>query len=264
MRERRFIIDSYTPLTLPMIRLSQYIADLATLFGEPNSVHFLRVDPGSAALVHAVDDDAVTKIDERLIAAVRGEGPAEPIRAFHRVNSKLREDNGVGILLESTGAEIIKFPGRTEINPIAFSAFNQQSTIDGIVILVGGRADPVPVHIQSVEDGNQIRNCYAARSLAKVLAGYIFGPELRISGTGRWLRDTQGNWSLERFTIASFEVLSEQSLSAVVASLRSIKGSGWESLKDPWSELDSIRNGLSEPEPETDNINDEGTDQDSE
>jgi hypothetical protein len=243
MRERRFMIDSYTPLTLPMVRLAQYINDLATLFGEPDSVHFLRVDPGSAALVHAVEDEAVTKIDERLSSAVRGEGAAEQIGAFHRINNRLREDNGIGVLVESSGAEIIKFPGRTEVQPITFSAFNQQGSIDGTVILVGGRTDPVPVHIQSVEEASQVRNCYAARNLAKVLGGYIFGPEVRVSGTGRWLRDSEGHWSLERFTITSFEVLSEQTLGDVVARLREVKGSTWESLKDPWAGLDTIRNG---------------------
>jgi hypothetical protein len=243
MRERRFKIDPYTPLTMPMARLAGYMGDLASLLGEPEHVHFLRVDSGSTQLVHFIEDEALPKIDERLDCTRRGEGPSDALMAFERINRRLREDNGTGVLIDTTGAEIIRFPGREDIEPITFNAFNQPGSLDGIVIVVGGKGDPVPVHIQSVEDADLIHNCYAARGLAKDLAQYIFGSELRVNGMGRWLRDAEGKWNLERFLITGFLPLSNETLTSVIMGLRAVQGSEWESLKDPWMELDLIRNG---------------------
>ena len=49
-----FVIDAYSPETLPMSRLAEYMAQLATLLGEKSHVHFVELAAGSAKLVHAV------------------------------------------------------------------------------------------------------------------------------------------------------------------------------------------------------------------
>jgi len=46
-----FVIDAYSPETLPMSRLAEYMAQLATLLGEKDHVHFVEL----AALIHAVE-----------------------------------------------------------------------------------------------------------------------------------------------------------------------------------------------------------------
>ena len=38
--EYRFKIDAYTPQTMPLVRLAEYMAELAQLLGEPTAVHF--------------------------------------------------------------------------------------------------------------------------------------------------------------------------------------------------------------------------------
>ena len=43
MPEYRLKIDVFTPETLPMQRLSLYMAELAKLLGEPERVHFVEV-----------------------------------------------------------------------------------------------------------------------------------------------------------------------------------------------------------------------------
>jgi hypothetical protein len=240
-REYRFKIDVYTPTTIPMERLAEYMHEVAALFGEEKSVHFARLEEGSINLVSIVEHEAVPKVEDRVAKAKRGEGPREARDAIRTINRKLKEDNGTGVLLEQTGAQIISFPGREEAQPISFGAFNQQSSLDGVVIVIGGKGDPVPVHIESSE--SVIYLCLASRALAKELAKHIFGTELRVNGTGRWLRNDAGEWQLERFLIGNFEVLNEQPLTSVVADLRAIPGSEWTSFKDPWAELDEIRNG---------------------
>ena len=215
--------------------------EFAILLGEAKSVHFVGLEEGSISLVSAVEFEAVPKVNDRVMKAQRGEGPREPIEAIRTINRKLKEDNSAGALFESAGAQIIRFPGREEAEPVSFGAFNQQGTLDGVVIVVGGKGDPVPVHLETTE--SLVYLCHASRTLAKDLARYIFGSELRVNGTGRWLRTEAGNWQLERFIIGNFEVLNDRPLTAVIADLRAIPGSEWTSLKDPWAELNLIRNG---------------------
>lgn len=241
--EFRFRIDVYTPDTLPMARLAEYMADVATLLGEKNSVHFVRLEPGSATLVQRVDDPAIPKVRQRVIQVWSGEAPPEAMAAYRSVNRRLKQDNAVGEMTEETGAKIISFPGREQNEPATFGAFNQPSALDGVVIRLGGIGDLVPVHLEAAS----VRyHCRANRDLAKALGHYLFGPEIRTHGQGRWLRDENGEWVLERFTISSFEVLRDEPLSAVVARLRDVPGGEWPDLDDPWGELDRIRNGPDE------------------
>ena len=53
--EYRFRIDGFTPDTLPMARLAEYIADLAVIFGEKELVHFVGIEKGSAILIQKID-----------------------------------------------------------------------------------------------------------------------------------------------------------------------------------------------------------------
>lgn len=238
--EYRFTIDGLAPDTLPMARLAEYMADLATVLGEPKSVHFVGIEEGSVVLVQKIDDDAISTVRERVDQVRRGEGPWDAMRAYRQTNKRLKQDNCTGLLSEDGDAEIIQFPGRDEDEPISFGAFNQDGTLDGKVIVIGGKGDPVPVHLQL---GDVTFNCHANRDVAKALGGYLFNHELRVRGSGRWLREDDGTWTMQRFTIASFEVLDEQPLSGVVARLRDIPGSGWKDVADPWAELIDIRGG---------------------
>ena len=145
------------------------------------------------------------------------------------------------MLFRDPKTEIIRFPGREDIELVTFGAFNQEGSLDGIVIRVGGKQESVPIHLQS----GQVfyTTCEATRNLAKLLAHHIFSSEIRVYGTGRWYRSEDGRWVLERFRISSFEVLRDAPLSSVVAGLRQVKGSEWETLSDPWGELEKIRRG---------------------
>ncbi len=243
-REIRFRIDAYTPETMPMARLAEYMAEFAVVLGEAPNVHFVRLEPGSTVLVQSVEEEAMPKVRERVRNVSAGRGPVEAMVAYKRINNRLRQDDGIGVVTEDSGAEIIRFPGREQVESATFGAFNQEGTLDGVVIRLDGKADPVPVHLEA--SNGQIGHCYASRDIAKTLGQYIFGPELRVHGVGRWFRDMDGTWILDRFTIASFEVLDDQPLSAVVAQLRDVRGSEWPDIEDPWSELDKIRYGNDE------------------
>lgn len=240
-REFRFKIDAYTPATIPMARLAEYMTHVAMLFGEPAMVHFVRIEGGSLVLVQRVDREAVPKVENRLNQVRRGDAPPEALTAYRTINNKLREDNGSAVIFRDPKTEIMRFPGREEVEQVTFGSFNQEGSLDGVVIRVGGRQELVPVHLES---GDIIySSCEANRSLAKLLAQHIFSSEIRVYGTGRWYRNEDGRWVLDRFRISSFDVLRDAPLSSVVAGLRQVKGSEWETLSDPWSELEKIRRG---------------------
>ena len=229
-------IGAYSPDTMPMARLAEYMGDLAKLLGEQRSVHFVGLLPGSARLVHKVEREADPKVRSRVASVRVGIGPTEAIKAVRSINKRLKEDNGSGAL-QVGGAEILQFPGREEIDSLSGSVV-EQATLDGVVVRVGGTQDWVGVGLQA-HDGT-LTTCLARRSVAKELAHHLFGQEVRVSGTATWFR-LEESWQLERFYIKDFCLLDETPLTEITAELRAVQGSDWPSIQDPWTELSRLR-----------------------
>ena len=240
--EYRFVIDAYSPDTLPMSRLAEYMADLAQLLGRAEQVHFVRLEPGSTVFVQNVEREAAPEVRQRLRTVGRDDTPADIASAFKALNRHLASDNAIGSLQESGGAEVVRFPGREQPQPLTFGAFNEPGTLDGVLIRIGGRDDTVPVHLQ---DGDIIHVCNATRDMARQLAVHLYGPVLRVRGEGRWERDADGNWSMKRFNISGFEELDDAPLGEIVGRLRAVEGSRWSDIDDLPAELQRLR-GLDE------------------
>jgi hypothetical protein len=214
-----FKIDAYTPDTMPMARLAEYIAQLAAILGEEKAVHFVRLKAGSTQIVHKIEREAVPKVRARTTEVRGGRGTSEARRAYRKVNRLLREDNGKGILSEeSTGAEIIEFPGIDEQQE-TFSGVRQRGAIDGEVVRIGGVQTWVPILLRAERE--QIPNCWCKHDVAKRLARHLFEP-VRLFGSGRWERDGEGKWTLEHFAVDSFEPLRDEALSLTVARIAAI------------------------------------------
>ena len=237
--EFRFQISAYTPDTLPMARLAEYMADLATMLGEPASVHFVRIEQGSVQLVHRVEREATPKVRNRVRRVGTGEAPPDALRAYRALNKRLKEDNSVGVLKDEF-ADIIRFPGRDAVEAVTFGAFSQEGSLDGTLIRIGGATDPVPVHLEF--EVHRFYVGYAKRGIAQRMGAHLF-KEVRVLGDGRWLRDAMGSWSLERFTIQDFQPLDDAPLSSVVEKLRKVRGTEWSEIPDPWAELRRLRHG---------------------
>jgi hypothetical protein len=235
--EYRFRIDAYTPETMPMARLAEYMAELALLLGEPTAVHFKRLARGSTVLVNTVEREAAPKVRQRTSAVRRGDGPQEALRAFKTLNKYLREDNAVGTLREKkTTAVVLRFPGRLTPEE-RFTAVRQYGSIDGVINRIGGKDETI--HVSLEMDGKQISGCYTNKTVAKELRHHLFDT-VRLHGRGKWNRDGEGNWSLEDFKIESFEALKEVPLSQALAELRSIPTEWTDESHD---ELHVIRHG---------------------
>jgi len=245
-RRYRFVIsESFTPDTMPMWRLAEYLAELSVLLGEKSAVHFVAMEPGSAVVIHDVEHEAYPKVRSRVHAVRRGEGAPDAKRAYDTINKKLAEDNTSGTLIEEPSpdeavpARVLEFPGRKRFVELEYGPMTQPATLQGVVIAVGGEGDPVPVHLQ---DGNTTHNCLARIPVSKELAKHYRGNPVRVQGSGRWVRDADGQWLLRSFRINTFIVLHDDSLSTVVAKLRQVPGT-WKEQQDVSATLRALRTG---------------------
>jgi hypothetical protein len=215
----RFKIDAYTPATIPMGRLAQYMNELASLLGERDSVHFRSLTKGSTILNARVNREAAPKVHDRMVAVRSGDAGADAQRAYSVLNALLRADNAVGVLRDAAprGAVVIRFPGR-ELTEEKFTV-RQQGSIDGFITGIRGRDATIHVTLQS--EGRQISGCETTRVIAKQLGAKLFEP-VRLFGRGRWVRGADGEWTLEHFRIESFEPLQDAPLADALAALRDI------------------------------------------
>lgn len=216
-------IKAYTPETIPMVRLAEYLVELAKMLGEENNVHFLRLKKGSTIIRYAVENEAIPKVTERTSAISRGDGNVEAFRSFTKINKMLQEDNGTAHLNKVKGAKILLFPGIKEQKP-EYSSIKQAGEIDGKVMRVGGMGETVPILLEV--EGQQLTGCSATRNIAKPLAACLFEP-VRLYGDGYWSRKENGEWQLDRFNVNNFEQVQDNPLSIAVMALRGIEANNW-------------------------------------
>ena len=224
-----FKIDVFTPETLPMARLAEYMADYAALLGEKPSVHHSRMEKSSAVQVCIVDEPAIPKVRERLVS-VRDGMPSDAMKAYKKLDERLAQDNATGEISggEFKGANVIKFPGRNRPKPIDYGVVKELSELDGVVHAVGGRDNTVPILLIGLE--GEVYRCNSTRETSIELIKHYLKSPIRVAGTGKWRRNTEGVWDMEEFTISSFDVLDDTPLNQVVAELRSIEGVDWKNF----------------------------------
>lgn len=239
--EYKFRIEAYSPETIPMARLAEYMMDMATLLGNRESVHFIKLEAGSTTLVQRVEYEAVPKVRTRINSVRNRTAPEDAINAYQRIDKRLLEDNAVGVVeaLEdiSKPTKVIEFPGR-ERKVAEFDDIPQPGSLDGLLIRVGGKDETVPVYLEEQEE---IHRCTSNRALAKRLSPYLY-EVIRVRGVGKWNIDSFGNWIMNDFRISDFERLDNGTLSESVARLREIK-SDIQVLDDPIAELNKLRQG---------------------
>lgn len=238
-KERRFKIDVFTPETLPMERLAEYMLQFAKLLGEPERVHFVDVEAGSAVLRARVEEMAAPRVERRLTDVSRGQGDPIAVKALQSLDDMLANDNAIGHLLDEVGVEIIAFQGRNRPNPLEYGPFREEGVLEGVVIKVGGKGASVPIWLQDRE--NVYKNCTARRPLARKLAKHYDAGLLRVSGSGSWMRLATGAWLMRSFEIKDFEVLDDAPLTDVIKRFHGVQGAEWGD--DPIAELAQFRTG---------------------
>jgi hypothetical protein len=241
--------EELTPLTLPMARLAEYIADLAMIMGHRESVHFIMADGGSLQSVIYVDAEEESRVTYQIQSAARGMGPRDANGAYKRLDDRLREDNAVGdIVNASQKANVIEFPGRNLDLPQAYGPIKEKASLVGVLRRLGGFDRTVPIHLQRADD--VIFYCEAEPMIARQLAPF-YDQTIRVHGVATYSRGKEGMWKLEHFKIQSFDPqpLTEDSFSQTIEKLKAIPGSEWNEIADPLEELRQLRHGEDSAKP---------------
>lgn len=220
-----FRIDAFTPDTLPMARLAEYLTQLAKLIGHAENTHFVRVEAGSARLVHRVDAVDAPKVETRLNGVRLGDAAKDALAAHRALDELLLNDNAIGTLTEATtGRIVVPFVGRNRPKLLGFPSFRQDASIDGQIVSIGGRDDTAHAVLQ---DGDVFHShMIMKRELARRLAKFLYGPVVRLHGSGRYERRPDGVWNMIDFRVESFEPLDEKSLSELMSALRDVPDNG--------------------------------------
>ena len=239
-QEFEFVVDGFSPDTMPVNRLAEYLQDVATLMGEYAHVHLRGIAPGSHRAILSVDDAAVPKVVERLRRVRIGEGDGKALAAANRINQRLAEDNTSGQLASSFSENVYLFPGVQRHNQTRVGPISDSETVIGFPIRLGGKGDVVPVHIE--EPSGNVVTCHASREIAREIAHHIFTQSIRVHGIGKWSRDGHGDWVREDFVIHTFEVAPSLDL---VDDIEAMKPAFHEiaSVEDPLKLLNQIRHG---------------------
>jgi len=233
-----FKIENWNPRTLPMAKLAEYLQHLSTLLGSEKSVHFMEVEEGSAKCAMEVDEAEEPRISNRVREASKGIGNREAILAANAITAMLEEEKGGAELEWDDGTVIFEFHGRRIEVEETFGPFWQEGSIDGFLVKVGGYDATVPVHI--LHDGSHTI-CNTTQPIAKELGHQLY-ENVRLFGKGRWYRNADGQWELQKFDISSFQVLNSDSLLDAVARLRAIPNDLINS-DDPIALMEKIRRG---------------------
>lgn len=236
-----FRITAFSPETIPMSRLAEYMAQYAALMGNEAHVHFDGLKAGSTVLRSRVESEAVPKVEERLRAvATHPEGPGDVTKPFEAINRMLRADNADGTIKRAgTRATIIKFPGARQVLPERIGPIREAGQLEGLVVRVGGKDRTI--HAQLVAaDGEEYALVTTEREVAKDLGRRLY-TTIRVLGMGTWYRTEAGEWTLDHFSVREVESVPDLSLSDALEGLRAVQGSGWSILADPLAEWQKIR-----------------------
>jgi hypothetical protein len=150
-KELHFSIDGTTPHTFPMARLADYLRELAVLLGNEDSVHFLRVDDGSANCAIEIDTQIESSVSERAKQAQNGLGPKEAVKAFKAIRFYLDEDDTSASIEWEKGEVLIEFPRKSQGTEETFGPFWEDGSLDGMLIKIGGMDETVvlPANLDS-------------------------------------------------------------------------------------------------------------------
>jgi hypothetical protein len=244
--EYKFKIDAFSPKTIPMLRLGEYMAEFAKLLAHDASVHFDRLEEGSTVLVTKVEHEAVPKVRGRIESIKRAEAANDAIDSVRRLNEMLREDNAVGRILQerpnSKPAEVLYLPGREIPKPQVVGPFNAPASIKAKLYRIGGQDKTA--HAQLVDSaGRQWNGDLTQEQAAEMAAagGKGLYQWFLVTGTARWTRLEDGTWKIVNFHIETFKLLADTTLEDDLAALRNIKGSQWGEVTDPNEFIEKLR-----------------------
>ena len=229
MKELTLYLDDLTPCQLSMKRLAEYLRALAVLYGSEESVHFDRVDTGSAQLKSFVEEKAYPLVMNQVREVSGGLGKKSAVAAYKTLSDYMAID-GTGASIRSEGAQIFQFPRIKQEEPQL--RIIKPSSIQGRLYSVGGKDETVPVRLEGAD--NESLLCEADVAVAERLAHYLFKP-VRLHGDGEWVRSDDGTWKLVKLKISTFTKLEDIGFKEAVSRLKAAGGVDWNDISSAHS-----------------------------
>jgi hypothetical protein len=233
--ELSFVIPGYSPETIPLNRLIEYLQQMAVVLGDPENLHLVAINEGSVSPVLHAPKAVALEARDRAGRVQRGDGTRKQVDAYNRIRRMVRRDaRGIGkpALLRSAEKVILEIFAAPDDSGV-LSGIRQATSIDGQLIRVGGAGDDAALQVQDLQ-GKILSGFTAKRGIAKDLAKLLWEP-VRLHGVGLWQRTSDGEWLLERMQVQSFEPLEDEDASLVLERLRSLK------VQWPQDSLDRLR-----------------------
>ena len=234
--ELQLVIDAFTPETLPMSRLAEYLREFATLLGNEEHVHFSRLKKNSTHLLAFPDFEAIPKVKARIDEVISGTAPKPALAAHRRLDDLLAADNAIGHI-EIGGAKVIEFPGRRRPIQEKIGPVRRAASVEGQVYQIGGKDETINIHL--LDKGHDVR-AEVSITLARKLAPYLLLGRVRLFGEGDWYR-INSRWERTNFTATDFVPLNSQSLPEA---LREVQGIFTDVSPDDFAAtMSELRNG---------------------
>ncbi|MER8846908.1 hypothetical protein [Mesorhizobium australicum] len=220
--ELSFVIPGYTPETIPLNRLIEYLQQMAVVLGDPENLHLVAIETGSVSPVLHAPKAVALEARERARRVARGDGTRKQVDAYNRIRRMVRRDArelGTPALLRSATAVLLEIPAASDDSGV-LSGVRQATSVDGQLIRVGGAGDDAALQVQDLQ-GKILSGFTAKRGMAKDLAAHLWEP-VRLHGIGLWERTGDGQWLLERMQVQSFEPIEDEDANLVLERLRSL------------------------------------------
>lgn len=220
-----FVIPGYTPETMPLDRLIEYLQQLAVVLGDPENLHLIEIRHSSTAPVLRAPIATALAAREQAHRVQRGEGTRRQTDAIKRLRRMVRRDAGASAsrerpaLIKTPDRVLLEIPAATD-DTGAVDGLRQFTTIDGQLIRVGGAGENAALQVQGL-DGQIMSGFTAKRALAKELGGMLWEP-VRLMGIGQWCRNEQTNWVLDRMMVQSYERLEDEDALVTLERLRKL------------------------------------------
>lgn len=221
-----FIIPGYTPETMPLNRLIDYLQQMAVILGDPENLHLIDIRKSSTAPVLRAPIATALAARERAQRVQRGEGTKRQTDAYNRIRHMLRRDAGATIsrerpaLVKTTSQVFLEIPAAPEDSGVV-EGLRQFTTIDGQLTRIGGVGEDAALQVQQL-DGCILSGFTAKRALAKELGALLYEP-VRLMGIGQWCRNQEANWVLDRMLVQSYERLEDEDALVTLERLRKLQ-----------------------------------------
>ncbi|MBW5416082.1 MULTISPECIES: hypothetical protein [unclassified Pseudomonas] len=237
-----FRIIGSSPNRLPLDRLALYLAELAKLMGENEHIHFDRVVKGSAALRVWAEPEVAPAVSKRISLAIAKstKAPKEAIYALDHINKLLIHDGKKAELKSPDDTVLYPFHGGKKIKAIKDIIVDDESTVTGRVIKIGGKDDTIPMLLID-SDGVEYHCTIRGEELARDIGLHYLGDPIAVSGKAKWRRSFDGKWTLDQLLVKSWTTLSNDWDDAFAKMTQ--LATGWREVPDIEEHCAEIRKG---------------------